>query len=83
MMSYRHKNGPGRRYSAEQLTIFRDHRADRERFRPNDCSGGERCWVERGPPAITGAGLCVGCRKRAGEVRKGWRGDKVKAADGN
>lgn len=79
-MSFRHKAGPQRAYSADELEIFSRHRDERARFRPEECVAGDKCWVERGPPAITGTGYCLGCRRLAGELRKGFGGGRVKVA---
>lgn len=76
-MTYKHKTGPLRVYRAEELELFRKYRDERARFRPDVCVGGEKCWVEHGPPAITNRGYCLDCRGIAGELR---RGRKVKVA---
>jgi hypothetical protein len=54
----------GRSYPPEALALFRDYRDRRERHRPPECDGGEKCWVRDGPPSISPAGRggrCIGC----------------------
>lgn len=45
--------------------LFAAYREHRERARPPACTADpERCWVERGPPAIASTGFnsrCLGC----------------------
>ena len=62
MPGYKHKTGPGRAYTADELALFATYRGERERVRPKRCTGGEQCWVEQGPPCITTGGRCLGCR---------------------
>ena len=46
-MVYRHRH-----YSAIDREHFAAYTAERARFRPPECHGGNHCWVVEGPPAI-------------------------------
>lgn len=61
MAPYRHKSGPGRAYTADELALFAQYRGARERVRPRACAGGEQCWVALGPPGISTGGRCLVC----------------------
>ena len=54
---------PRRRvYSADELALFAQYRDQRAICRPLGCLGGEACWVELGPPGISGhAHACAYC----------------------
>lgn len=53
----------GKPYTAEEIAFFQQYRDNRAALRPRQCNRGERCWVERGPPAFRAgnAGECIGC----------------------
>lgn len=54
-------------YSAEQLAIFAANVGKREAAQPTACTGGVKCWVVHGPPALRVKGYnttCVECQGR-------------------
>jgi hypothetical protein len=54
-----------RSYNADDLERFAAFRTQRALFRPRNCKpGNSKCWVDYGPPAIDGRGLCRGCRNK-------------------
>lgn len=56
---------PGRTdYTAYERALFAKHAAARAGARPQQCHGGESCWVTEGPPAMTGHSQCTGCGGR-------------------
>lgn len=57
----RAKSGPGRPYTDVELAHFAQYRKHRELLRPAQCTYGDRCWVDQGPPAINPSGRCLGC----------------------
>ena len=50
-------------YDEEQLAIFARCRSERAKVPPKDCVGGAGCWVEEGPPGLTGTGSRPVCRR--------------------
>lgn len=64
-LSLRSKNGSwlAREYTDnEKLANFAKHKPNRERFKPDCCTGpGPGCWVEYGPPAMHHKSQCAGC----------------------
>lgn len=51
-------------YSPEELARFAEYRDQRASSRPAKCNGNDKCWVERGPPALMTDSQCVGCGGR-------------------
>jgi hypothetical protein len=53
-------------YSEDDLALFAAWRPHRQTFQPSGCTGGSRCWVDRGPPGCESNGgskspRCVEC----------------------
>jgi hypothetical protein len=59
--------GPSQHYSEAQIERFAQLRPLRAMCTPAGCHGGDRCWVEQGPPAYCGD-ACVGCGAKPKET---------------
>lgn len=60
-----------RPYTDKEFALFAEYAEKRKAWAPAECAGGERCWVEKGPPSycMTGTrGICLGCRGKIKEV---------------
>jgi len=59
------KDARTREYEPSDLELYARYRDQRALYRPAACRGTGLCWVEQGPPAITGTGgnaaRCKGC----------------------
>lgn len=56
-----------REYTTEELELYQKYVNNRRAKQPDKCTGGYKCWVEKGPPAISRNLICMGC----GEMPKG------------
>jgi hypothetical protein len=51
-----------RDYSDAELALFASYTEERAAVMPDQCTGGDQCWVKRGPPAFSSDGVCGECR---------------------
>lgn len=49
------------RWSLAARAMFATYIDTRARHQPLECNGGDVCWVQLGPPAMSARGRCTGC----------------------